>query len=765
MYYTGQPTQTSTGGAIGIIAAITSIAVTVIEAVRKLIKMIKERNNEPPKPMLPCNGNTVDMVYNDNTGTWVSRMPITHTSNPINCIGNINNGGNKMSEFQYDCFGQLGNYDLGNTNMYNRNLPYGYGYNPNKRDYVWQDKTLGQCPSTTEWTPFEARTSFDPVPWLKAANSYVNATMDPYYPYRNTQLWTKYDGVDPPKDDSYLKDPYAGILYKNLENHYERRQYNPYEPSRPFATYDPNSIRANDPAANPYGMTQEQINGIVNRTNFFKDYILNIKQMGAPNNIDDPYKLLGGPSYVGPDGQLHIRQVPQQLDFHPRREFLDDRFDKPYPTYGGEVFGRGMYPGLDFRTMNQPFAGYNRVLTGGIEDMYDSRQATDPIAPDILSIPFIRNEIERQQREQQMKTMRPTDPTAKFFSDSNSNTNKPGLLDPHQFANPYSKQLINQIDRSKLTLDPTCGMMLNDGSPDDKFAMLMNMTPNGMVNPMPMLNNMMGINPNANPLYNMNAMNANYNPVQNMTSVLGPNTHAGLMRQGAGALNVPTINTNPPMMNGMMGMNPNMNMYGMNPNYNMNQNNGMSNAMMMYGKTPQQMNLQYGMSQMQPQQMAHVPNNTGGPSLFSNEHMMQSMANYGKSPQPQQQMNPQQYQTMNMPNMNPNANMGNMNISGLFDNNLSQQQMNINSQPTMNDIFKDGEIGEQVAAHPVTDHPDAYKGMNDNQLLRTIIGMRDGLISTEDETKINVPKRTKTPDQLAAKFFSNFDAWDNRNKN
>ena len=168
MTYTQSP---GIGGIAGIVAGIATIVVAVVKIVRKVIDSIKNRHQQdPPQPMIPCNGNVIDMTYCDNTGRWACNMPITNI-NPMRI-----NGGNRM--FEYDVFQGSDYYDTPNTNMYNRNLPYGYGYNPNKPDYIWQDKTLGQVPSTTEYVPFEARTGFDPVPWMKASNSYVN-TMDP----------------------------------------------------------------------------------------------------------------------------------------------------------------------------------------------------------------------------------------------------------------------------------------------------------------------------------------------------------------------------------------------------------------------------------------------------------------------------------------------------------------------------------------------------------------------------------------------------------
>ena len=707
MTYTETPTV---GGTMGLIATITTIAVAVINVVKNIIDSIRQRRQQqsPPQPAIPCNGNVVDMTYCDNTGRWAYRMPITNV-NPMYI-----NGGNRM--FEYDVFQGSDYYDTPNTNMYNRNLPYGYGYNPNKPDYIWQDKTLGQVPSTTEYVPFEARTGFDPVPWLKASNSYVN-TMDPYYPYRSTNQFIKYDGVDPPKDDSYLKDPTAGMLFKDLKNHFQRRDFNPYEPSRPFATYNPYSINANDPAANPYNMTQEQINGMVNRSNYYKDYILNITKgntFGAPNDIDNPFNLLGGPSYVGPDGKLHIRQVPPQPEYHARREFLASGRTKPYPTVGGEVFGRSMYHGFDFQTMNRPDLGYNRVLTGGTEDMYESRRYTDPVAPALMSIPFVQSYIRKQQADQARQKMGNPDPYASSFAQP---VQKPILQSPYAFANPYARSIQNQIDRSQLMIDPKMGMDFNDGDPNDRLAMLMNIQPANMtMTPQQELQNQMMMNA----LYN--GTNPNQMNPYNTGSILG-NTHAGMLRGGMQHVNMnygrPMNQMNPMNANAMYGMNPNM-VYGM---------NNMNNANAAYGMPQNQMNM--------------MRNNMNGGSLFTEESNIRSMMNYGKPANQMSNadamygMNPNMVNQMQNQQQNQNA----MN---------SQQQMNTSISDVFGDTANDN--SSKVMGNPNAVAP-ADRGLSQEEILINMMKMQNGEIPTDDIPEIREPEKPKSPDELASKLF------------
>lgn len=698
----------TTGSTVGLIATVTSVIVAVVEAVRKIIDMVKERKRENPTPQLPCRGNTIDMVYNDNTGRWITSMPITNmNTNPMRYIGNNTFGGmNKM--FEYDVWQGSDLYDTPNTNMYNRNLPYGYGYNPNKPDYIWQDRTLGQVPSTTEYTPFESRTGFDPVPWLKAQNSYV-ATMDPYYPYRNSNLFIKYDNVDPPKDDSYLKDPNAGILYKDLQKHFQRRDFNPYEPSRPFATYNPNSINANDPAANPYGMTQEQINGMVNRANYYKDLMLNINKsnpFGAPNDIDNPYNLLGGPSYVGPDGNLYIRSVPPQPEYHARREFLASGRTKPYPTLGGEVFGRSMYNGFDFQTMNKPNNSYNTILTGGIQDMYDSRRyGVDPAAPPIMSIPYVQNYIRKQQAEQQQKQMTPINPYADCFSQP---TQKPILQSPYVYANPYSRSIQNQIDRSQLMIDPTCGMDLNDGDPNDKLAMLLQLQPNGgNMSPQQEMRNQMIMN-------SMYGNNRNSDPYANTSSILGPNTHAGMMRQSMNNYGANQAGT----------YIPNASVYGMQQQMQM-MRQGMNNGSVFCDNRA-------GMMMNQQQNIAQ------------NIQNMNANMNYGMSQPQNVQQQPQQNMNygMNVPQQqNMNTNVGMMN--------MPQQNT---QQPSINSIFGDNS-GQTSQVATATPDKDVYDGMTNEQLIAYMQGIQNGDIETTKSPEIRQATNAKSPDELARKLF------------
>lgn len=717
MTYTQYPTTYSPNvggggsGILGIIAAIASTAVAIVETVRRIVDKVKERKARESAPSLPYTGNTVDMVYNDNAGTWVSRMPIT----------NMNNGG--MNNMNYDVLQGLDNYDFGNTNMYNRNLPYGYGYDANKPDYIWSDKTLGQVPSTSQYVPFESRIGFDPVPYLKSMNSYV-ALMDPYYPYRSTNLFTKYDGIAPPPDDSYLKDPNAGILYKDLKNHFTRRDYNPYEPARPFATYNPNSINANDPRANPYNMTQEQINGIVNRSNYYKDYILNINKVGAPNNIDNPWNLLGGPSYTGPDGKLYIRQVPPQLDYHPRREFLSSGRTKPYPTLGGEVFGRSIYNGFDFATMNQP-NNYNNISTGGngYMAMYDSRNyGVDPLAPPLMSIPYIRNAVQKEMEENARKQMAPTQPYESCFSTPQQNQNI-GLKDPNMFANPYSKSIQNQIDRSQLLMDPKFGMMPNDGSPDDKFARLLQIQPPGTpMTPQQEIRSQMAMNQ----MYGMN----NVNPLNQMCSVLGPNTHVGLSRQG--------YNNNTPQAGTYI---PNASMYTM-----QNQMAAMRQRMNgggVFVDEPRMMgNMNYGMNYG----MNNTMNMNGGLQHASGD------AGYGMSPQqPQQPVQQSPWSQMNMNQMGnqmpaePQMGMGHVN----------------NQQPvSMGSLF--GDPGQQVMAKPTPQSmtqtvpqnqtsSEKYGGMNESDLVAHLSMMQNGDTPTDND--INQPENPTNPDAIAHRLW------------
>lgn len=719
MFYTPQVQTTTGGGIAGIIATIASVVVTVVEVVRNVIKHIREHKQKTQmRPPLPHNGNVIDMTYNDSSGRWNVRMPITHV-NP----NYINGGMHNM--YEYDVTQGINYIDTPETSsIYNRNLPYGYGYDPNKRDYIWQDKTLGQVPSTTEYVPFEARTGFDPTDWLKRMNSYVS-TMEPYYPYRNKNLFIKYTDVEPPKDDSYLKDPFAGIQFKNLQNHFERRQFNPYEPSRPFATYDTNSINANDPAVNPYEMTQEQINGMVNRSNYYKDYILNINRMnpfGAPNDIDNPYNLLGGPSYVGADGQLHIRQVPPQPEYHARREFLNSGREKPYPTIGGEAFGRSMYHGFDFYTMNQPNMVYNNIPNSGPTNMYDTATPNDPIAPPLMSIPFIRNYIQKQKNEEARQKIGNPDPYAAAFSQP---TQKPVLQDPNNYANPYSMSIQNQIDRSKLMIDPKCGMVLNNGDPNDPLAMLLSIQPAGQpITPQQEMRNQVALQQ----LYNMQMgypQSQQPNPY-NFGSVLGGPTHVGLMRQGVA-----------PMMYGYQNNQQSQyNQYGM---YNQHANT--------YGM-PQQ-NPQQQMYQQQPQ-MAHYGQQTN--SVFTDEATIRSMANYGMSPNqvnqynnsygmPQPQQNPQQ-QSQQQPQVNTRSMINPQSLG------YPQQQTSVN------DIFGDkSDNSNRVVGNPLPEARDVEEGLTQDEILDIMLKADRGELDTTP-VEFKEPERPKSPDQLAAKLFN-----------
>lgn len=686
MTYVGQTSTTPFGAILaGIIAATTAI----IEITRRIIDSIKSSKSENNNQKM-IESKPIDLYYNPLTDSYQYKA-YPNTMNCVNAIdtNNYYGGMNHMNNFTYDVYQSLQNPDAPVASNIRRYMPNDFGYDTNKRDYLWTNKTLGQVPSTSEYTPYSQRTMFDPVPFMRQSSSYVN---DVYYPYSNEDM--TYDFGIPKINEDYTKDPYAGIIYRNLENRWDRRQYNPYEPTRPFATYDPRSIDARNPDHNPFGWSQDFINGMVNRTNYYKDLILNVADnpFGVPNDADNPYKTMGGPSYVGPDGKLYIRPMPDGPKEHLTRNFL--RRDVPWPTKGPEWFGWNPY-GIQTSVFNPDGTPnyYNTTNNGGVNVMSETRRnqigPNDYMAPNLGDNPY----VAQYWKQQEEKRHSYTNPMVNSMANESINSKTyviqpdPNKVDPNMFANPYSNDVQNIIDRSRLVINPAMGMDFNNGSPNDpnaKLNMLLNMTPgqanaiaNGAPVPQPTYQPQQNV-----PMYQQYQTTPAYAPYQTYAqpqqyqpqSCLGPNVYAGIpgndivMRQKVNAYNqmngysqYPAYGQNNQYSNPNYGM-PQQQQptyqpytyqqyqqscanYGMNPNGNANYGNAT------YGMNP---NAQY----------------TGRPSVFVDNARRDNSnycASYGMNPNANYGMPPQQSQSQGYPsNPSTNVNYGEMSPTEIF---------------------------------------------------------------------------------------------------
>ncbi len=265
----------------------------------------------------------------------------------------------KKYEFKYDLF-QHPAPDTPTLNPYGSPFPYGFGYDPNQPDTIWPDKKLSEVPSTCNYVHPSVDMSFDPTPGLVTPYT----VGDIWTPLTHKNMTFDYKPLPCGGVNPYANDVNAGCLYE-LQYHAPLRAYNPFEPARPFTNYDPRSIRAEDPIANPYGFTQEEITGMVNRSNYFSDFgpnmvnYLNNSSM-SPANIDNPYNQLVGPSYIGTDGQLHIMPAGQDSNYTPRRKFIkDENFPQNIPVIGADQIGESMYPVDPFATMKMDINANN----------------------------------------------------------------------------------------------------------------------------------------------------------------------------------------------------------------------------------------------------------------------------------------------------------------------------------------------------------------------------------------------------------------------
>lgn len=574
MTYVGEP-MTMFGG--GIIAALASVFVAIFEIGERIVNYFKGKKKEKELAA------SQQITLNYDPGSDSYRYKVYDNNLVVDQPHNYTKfkGVDRMSNFNYDVFGSIQNPDMPVASNIRNYIPYGQGYDPNKQDYLWKDKTIGQCPTMSEYIPLSARQNmFDPTDYLRQSNSYVNG--DLYYPYQRNNVMI--DIPMPNFNEEYTKDPYAGIIYKNLQNRFDRRTYNPWEPARPFATYDPRTINANDPNHNPYGWSQAMINGMVNRTNYYKDYILNIAEnpFGVPN--DDPYKELGGPSYVGPDGRLYIHPMQDQYPHeHLTRNFLGKNV--PYPTKGPEWFGWNPY-GIQNNIMNQNTYGYNNISNGGVSVMSETRRNMvgpgDYVAPNLADDPYIR-ELQRRQdmnRNSNIRYGNDENMNAALYSKCQTYQPNRNLMNPNAFANPYANSVQNHIDKGSLVIDPKFGMDINSNDPNaSMFASLLNMTPQQAAAvaqgaSMPQYQNNGPMWSQYQPNYAQQSY-PNYGYQQQyqqpeLQSCLGPNVYAGMpgnnmvMRQKVSAFNMDRQhNAGRYMPNAGYGMNPNYG-YGMN---------------------------------------------------------------------------------------------------------------------------------------------------------------------------------------------------------
>ena len=468
MTYVGAPT-TPIGSMIAGIAAVVTAVVEIVRHIADSFKMKKAENKM-------IGTNPIDLQYNPMT----KRYQYNNVSDNMRFERiNTNNGGmNNMSEFKYDVYQSMRDPDMPATSNIRRYMPHDFGYDTNKTDYVWTNKKLGEVPSTSEYTPYSQRRMFDPIHYLNNASSYVNGV---YYPYSNQDMSAGYEF--PKFNDEYTKDPQAGIIYKNLENRMPRRVYNPYEPTRPFATYDPRTIDARNPDHNPFGWSQDFINGMVNRTNYYKDYLLNISPenpFGAPNELDNPYKTMPGPSYVGPDGKMYTHPMPPEPKEHVTRNFL--RRDVPWITKGPEWFGWNPY-GISCTVFNPDGTPtyYNNPNGGAIIMSQTRRNQIGPndFQSNLGDNPYVANYWRKQEAAQQSYVNPMINNMAYEAVNNKCYTvqHDPTKIDPMTVPNPRAASIQDRIDRSRVYINPASGYDINNESPNATLDSLMNLTP------------------------------------------------------------------------------------------------------------------------------------------------------------------------------------------------------------------------------------------------------------------------------------------------
>ena len=269
-------------------------------------------------------------------------------------------------------------------------------------------------------------------------------------------------------------------------------------------------------------------------------------------------------------------------------------------------------------------------------------------------------------------------------------------------------------------IDPKCGMVLNNGDPNDPLAMLLSIQPAGQpITPQQEMRNQVALQQ----LYNMQMgypQTQQPNPY-NFGSVLGGPTHVGLMRQGVA-----------PMMYGYQNnQQPQYNQYGM---YNQHANT--------YGM-PQQ-NPQQQMYQQQPQ-MAHYGQQTN--SVFTDEATIRSMANYGMSPNQVNQYN----NSYGMPQPQQNPQQQTMMKTGSM---INPQSLGYpKSQTSVNDIFGDkSDNSNRVVGNPLPEARDVAEGLTQDEILDIMLKADRGELDTTP-VEFKEPERPKSPDQLAAKLF------------
>ena len=468
MTYVGAPT-TPIGSMIAGIAAVVTAVVEIVRHIADSFKMKKAENKM-------IGTNPIDLQYNPMT----KRYQYNNVSDNMRFERiNTNNGGmNNMSEFKYDVYQSMRDPDMPATSNIRRYMPHDFGYDTNKTDYVWTNKKLGEVPSTSEYTPYSQRRMFDPIHYLNNASSYVNGV---YYPYSNQDMSAGYEF--PKFNDEYTKDPQAGIIYKNLENRMPLRVYNPYEPTRPFATYDPRTIDARNPDHNPFGWSQDFINGMVNRTNYYKDYLLNISPenpFGAPNELDNPYKTMPGPSYVGPDGKMYTHPMPPEPKEHVTRNFL--RRDVPWITKGPEWFGWNPY-GISCTVFNPDGTPtyYNNPNGGAIIMSQTRRNQIGPndFQSNLGDNPYVANYWRKQDAAQQSYVNPMINNMAYEAVNNKCYTvqHDPTKIDPMTVPNPRAASIQDRIDRSRVYINPASGYDINNESPNATLDSLMNLTP------------------------------------------------------------------------------------------------------------------------------------------------------------------------------------------------------------------------------------------------------------------------------------------------
>lgn len=468
MTYVGAPTTPIGSIIAGIAAAVTA----VVEIVRRIVDSFKMKKAE--NKMIGTN--PIDLQYNPMTKCYQYNNV---TDNMRFERINTNNGGmNNMSEFKYDVYQSMRDPDMPATSNIRRYMPRDFGYDTNKTDYVWTNKKLGEVPSTSEYTPYSQRRMFDPIHYLNNASSYVNGV---YYPYSNQDMSAGYEF--PKFNDEYTKDPQAGIIYKNLENRMPRRVYNPYEPARPFAAYDPRTIDAKNPDHNPFGWSQEFINGMVNRTNYYKDYLLNISPenpFGAPNELDNPYKTMPGPSYVGPDGKMYTHPMPPEPKEHVTRNFL--RRDVPWITKGPEWFGWNPY-GISCTVFNPDGTPtYYNNPNGGVIIMSQTRRnqiGPNDFQSNLGDNPYVADYWRKQEAAQQSYVNPMINNMAYEAVNNKCYTvqHDPTKIDPMTVPNPRAASIQDRIDRSRVYINPASGYDINNESPNATLDSLMNLTP------------------------------------------------------------------------------------------------------------------------------------------------------------------------------------------------------------------------------------------------------------------------------------------------